>query len=371
MSRLSVSCLLLTLVCLAARVAPADDAAPAPGPAGQEFSQLFAQWEGYFSEIEALQKKYPTASADEKKAIEKNYGEVIAQVEKLAPTVAEAAKAAYIESPNTNENATKMVVGMAGGACSRDKYGEALETLGLLMENKCQAPELDDLAGIAAFCTHDFATAAKFLAKAKAAGTLSPIGRKYLESCAEYQEFWEKEQAIRAKEAAADDLPRVKFTTTKGDVVIELFENEAPQAVGNFVNLVEKKFYDGIVFHRVLPNFMAQGGCPDGRGSGGPGYNILCECYRPDHRKHFSGSLSMAHAGRDTGGSQFFLTFVPTAHLNGKHTVFGRVIEGMEVLADLERVNPQGRGPQPERDKIIKGTVLRKRNHEYAPTKAP
>ena len=161
----------------------------------------------------------------------------------------------------------------------------------------------------------------------------------------------------------------MKIETTKGTIVIELFENEAPQSVGNFVNLVEKKFYDGTIFHRVLPNFMAQGGDPEGTGTGGPGYNIYCECYEKNHRKHFRGTLSMAHAGRDTGGSQFFLTFIPTAHLNGRHTAFGRVIEGMDVLAKLQRIDPSNPAKAAEPDKIVKATVERKREHEYVPTK--
>ncbi|MDH3717322.1 MAG: peptidylprolyl isomerase [Planctomycetota bacterium] len=162
-------------------------------------------------------------------------------------------------------------------------------------------------------------------------------------------------------------MPRIKLTTSQGDIVIELFENEAPQTVGNFVNLVEKKYYDGLTFHRVLPSFMAQGGCPKGDGSGGPGYQIPCECYQDGHRKHFRGSLSMAHAGRDTGGSQFFLTFAPTRHLDGKHTVFGRVIEGMDVLPKLQRRNPDDPHAPPP-DKIIEAVIVRKRDHEYTPT---
>lgn len=149
-----------------------------------------------------------------------------------------------------------------------------------------------------------------------------------------------------------------------------MLENEAPETVGNFINLIEsKKFYDGLTFHRVLPGFMAQGGCPLGDGSGGPGYMIKCETDAENHRNHFRGSLSMAHAGKDTGGSQFFLTFVPTAHLNGKHTVFGRVIEGMDVLEKLHRIDPSEPVPGVKPDTIIKMEVLRKRDHEYKPNK--
>ncbi|MFH1268256.1 MAG: peptidylprolyl isomerase [Planctomycetota bacterium] len=163
-------------------------------------------------------------------------------------------------------------------------------------------------------------------------------------------------------------MPRVALVTNKGEIEIELFENEAPNTVASFISLVEKGYYNGLTFHRVLPGFMAQGGCPDGTGSGGPGYQIACECYEPNHRLHFRGTLSMAHAGRDTGGSQFFLTFTPTRHLDGRHTAFGRVIRGMEVLAKIQRRNPQSPNP-PEPDKIVEAKVVRKRDHEYAPKK--
>jgi cyclophilin family peptidyl-prolyl cis-trans isomerase len=121
-------------------------------------------------------------------------------------------------------------------------------------------------------------------------------------------------------------------------------------------------------FHRVLKNFMAQGGDPKGDGSGGPGYTIYCECFKPEHRRHFQGTLSMAHAGRDTGGSQFFLTFKQTPHLNGRHTAFGRVIEGMDVLPKLQRRDPQGTTTGAP-DLIVKAEVVRKRDHAYAPRK--
>jgi cyclophilin family peptidyl-prolyl cis-trans isomerase len=186
-----------------------------------------------------------------------------------------------------------------------------------------------------------------------------------------YRELWAKESELRAAEAKADDLPRVKLTTSKGEIVIELFENEAPQSVANFITLVKQGFYDGSPFHRVLPKFMAQGGAKDDEGQGGPGYTIRCECYRPGYRNHFRGSLSMAHAGRDTGSSQFFLTFVPTPHLNGRHTVFGRVIEGIDVLADLQRRSTMHQPNPPAADRILKAEVLRDRGHEYSFEKLP
>ncbi|NCY02079.1 MAG: peptidylprolyl isomerase [Planctomycetia bacterium] len=179
--------------------------------------------------------------------------------------------------------------------------------------------------------------------------------------------------AKRAADAAADDRPRVQISTSKGDIVVELFEDEAPNTVANFITLVEKGFYAGTPFHRVIGGFMAQGGDPTGTGSGGPGHTIPCECDRPDARKHFLGTLSMAHAGKDTGGSQFFLTFRPTEHLDGRHTVFGRVIEGFGVLPRLARTQgPDGQpDPNAKPDTILGAKVLRKRDHAYEPTVTP
>ena len=139
----------------------------------------------------------------------------------------------------------------------------------------------------------------------------------------------------------------------------------------NFIYLVQRGFYDGLTFHRVLPGFMAQGGDPKGDGTGGPGYSIPCECFQPNHRLHFRGSLSMAKSQNpDTGGSQFFITFLPTRQLDGKHTVFGRVIGGMDVLAKIQRRNPDDKDP-PRPDKILEAKVIRKRPHEYVPQKMP
>ncbi len=178
-----------------------------------------------------------------------------------------------------------------------------------------------------------------------------------------------RELAIRAREAVADDLPRVKLVTSKGEVVVELFENEAPDTVGNFVNLVETGFYDGLTFHRVIDGFMAQTGDPKGDGTGGPGYTIYCECYESDFRRHFPYVLSMAHTGtRNTGGSQFYITFSRTSHLDGRHTVFGRVIEGQSIVDSLQRVNPE-ESDQPQPDQIISAEVLRKRDHPYEPAR--
>ena len=129
---------------------------------------------------------------------------------------------------------------------------------------------------------------------------------------------------------------KAKMSTAKGDMTIEFYENDAPKTVANFVKLSKDGFYDGLTFHRVIPDFVVQGGCPDGTGAGGPGYSIDCEL-DGENQFHDRGVLSMAHAGRNTGGSQFFICHsrTNTAHLDRNHTCFGKVIEGVDVIDSI------------------------------------
>ncbi|MDC1516090.1 peptidylprolyl isomerase [Cyclobacteriaceae bacterium] len=130
-------------------------------------------------------------------------------------------------------------------------------------------------------------------------------------------------------------MKKAEIHTQKGIMKIEFYEQDAPKTVQNFIDLAEKGFYDGLTFHRVIPNFVIQGGCPDGTGAGGPGYAIDCEL-SGNNQHHDKGVLSMAHAGKNTGGSQFFVCHsrTNTAHLDRKHTCFGKVIEGL-IIIDL------------------------------------
>lgn len=133
-------------------------------------------------------------------------------------------------------------------------------------------------------------------------------------------------------------MPTADIQTEKGTMKVEFFQNDAPKTVQNFIDLAKKGYYDGLTFHRVIPNFVIQGGCPDGTGAGGPGYKIDCEL-DGDNQYHDKGVLSMAHAGRNTGGSQFFVCHSRdnTAHLDRNHTCFGKVIEGLDVIDDIRQ----------------------------------
>jgi peptidyl-prolyl cis-trans isomerase B (cyclophilin B) len=133
-------------------------------------------------------------------------------------------------------------------------------------------------------------------------------------------------------------MKTAEIITKKGIMKIQFYEKDAPIAVKNFTDLAKKGFYDGLTFHRVIPNFMIQGGCPNGIGNGGPGYTINCEL-TGDNQYHDRGVLSMAHAGRNTGGSQFFICHSRenTKHLDRNHTVFGKVVEGLDIIDQIRQ----------------------------------
>jgi peptidyl-prolyl cis-trans isomerase A (cyclophilin A) len=165
-----------------------------------------------------------------------------------------------------------------------------------------------------------------------------------------------------------ENLDRInaKFQTTLGDFEIELYAKECPETVWNFVNLAEGRqetakkgpYYDGLVFHRIIEGFMIQGGCPEGSGRGGPGYRFQDEC-QPGLRHNSAGILSMANAGPGTNGSQFFITLVPTPHLDGRHTVFGKVVSGMDIISKIGKA-PTGQMDRPTTEiKIEKVTIIR------------
>ena len=195
---------------------------------------------------------------------------------------------------------------------------------------------------------------------------------------------WQREQRLRAADAAAGDLPRVLLKTTRGDVVVELFEDQAPNTVANFISLVEQGFYDELPFYQVLEHLYAQTGDPVGDGSGDAGYRIADERDAADARDVFRGSLVMAKLPNaveggtrtvpDTASSQFMIAFLPLVAMSEEYTVFGRVIEGMPAVATLTRQNPNEKSedrPELPPDRILSAEVIRKRDHAYEVDKLP
>lgn len=340
-----------------------DQAAKVP-----TFKELCEQRDAATTKLEELQQSYRAASAEDRVKIEEEFQKIATD---LRQRILGEIEGQLPEQLKTNAadpqvlEASEIAMQVSFG---QNRYATTLQLADLLLAADAKNTLAANFSGVCRFADNDFDGALKQLKAAEAAGLLIPdLGGRYLADAEKYTEYWKTEAPLREKSETVTDeakqLPIVEFKTTRGDVVIELFEDEAPNTVANFISLIEKKYYDGLKFHRVIPDFMAQGGCPNTRegavgmpGTGGPGYAIKCECARPDARMHFAGALSMAHAGKDTGGSQFFLTHLPTPHLNGVHTVFGRVTKGLDVVRAMQ-VN----------DQIVEAKVVRKRAHEYKP----
>jgi cyclophilin family peptidyl-prolyl cis-trans isomerase len=363
----------IVMLWTAAVTLAADEKAPAvatAGPRTAEFNKQYGDWKALLGQLRKLRDDYAAAQPAKKTEIEKQFQELVAKGDAKLPELLEAAKGAFQES-SANAEVAEFIQEMAIYEAQSENYESALPLADLLIEKGSNEPRLYNAAGVAAFCVGELDKAEKYLDKGKGAGNLgkdfSELAPRFQGELDYYKKAWPEEVKIRQAEAKPGDLPRVVLKTNRGDIEIELFENEAPNTVANFISLVEKGFYNGVSFHRVLPYFMAQGGDPKGDGSGGPGYTIPDECHKPDHRLHFRGTLSMAKTGApDSGGSQFFLCFIPTQGLDGKHTVFGRVVKGIDVLAKLQRRDPEKQASI-EPDKILEAKVLRKRNHPYQP----
>ncbi|HTQ37831.1 MAG TPA: peptidylprolyl isomerase [Pirellulales bacterium] len=353
---------------------------PTNADAGTEYRQLLDQWRAALAVVANVQAQLRVAGPQKPDALAIQYATVVAQADALVPPLQAAAEKAYA-ADDKNPELGLLLYNMAVNNLRIDNYEEAWQLAKLLIDHHYSDQSIYRVAATTAFATMRLDEAKKYL-EALGGGNIPNEGDlKALEAEIEhYRPMWLREQKLRQAETKADDLPRVKLHTTKGDIVLELFESEAPNTVANFISLVEKGLYDGTQFHRVLPGFMAQGGDPLSKdaeknmgriGTGGPGYTIADECKLPNHREHFAGTLSMAHtAAPDSGGSQFFITFAPTPQLDGLHTVFGRVLEGTDVLTRLQRINPDWERDHPSSvpvDKILKAEVLRKRNHPYEP----
>lgn len=361
------------------------------GPNNKAFMESLDHWRDLLKEMRSLKMKFQDAKGAEQTAIEKTYFERLEEGKRLQNELTDRAYAAFAEAPNKNFDVLNYLFGLVEWENSRENYEKAVEIFQQIepygIPERSQV--LYAIAGCAALKCAEFDLAQKWLDIANSLPstekglTVLQLFQKYgddkqrsnagiLQQAGSLKIQWDKEKEIRRFANAETDpekqLPLVRIETDKGPIVVELYENEAPNTVANFISLVNKGFYNNTVFHRVLPGFMAQGGDPKGNGQGGPGYTIDCECYRPDARAHFRGVLSMANSGPHTNGSQFFLTFVPTSFLNGKHTVFGRVVEGMDVLSELQRVDPEAEN-QGAASRIVKAEVIRARPHPYQPVK--
>jgi peptidyl-prolyl cis-trans isomerase B (cyclophilin B) len=352
---------------------PAEETPEKPVDPLVEWKRLADRKIEIFNTLQGLKKKFAAAKDNEAKRIVRNeYTDLIREFEtEIYPQMLELADAVWAKDP-TSLDAGEIAM---KSAFNSNKFAQARDISAALLAAERRTRDVYRMGGMAEFALHNFAKSAEMLEElVKVHKPRDAREEEYLKNYAaearKYIPFWEKEQAIRANEAALEGaaaLPKVEVETTKGKIVIELFEDHAPNTVASFIETVESQKYNGVKFHRVIPAFMAQTGDtttadddPLNDDLGG-GFTIPCECYTEDTRMHFQGSLSMAHSGKDTGGTQFFITHLPTYWLNyekdkedSNHTCFGRVVEGMDVVWSIER-----------NDEIVAAKVLNKRDHEY------
>jgi cyclophilin family peptidyl-prolyl cis-trans isomerase len=363
--------------CMSVSMAVAQESPPLASAA--DWPMLIERRNEVFGRLTEIQQALAAAEGTEADELRTEGRQLLDQLyTDLLPKMRDAA-VALLKQETLDEATAADIIELAYRSYQENKFDAAARladgVIAKQPENVNVLANAMNVAGVAHFANEEFEKSARILGEAEEKELLNQLGMQYLDSARDYIDYWQAEQAIRQKEAAAtgdEQLPRVLLKTSRGDMTVELFENEAPNTVANFISLVESGFYDGTKFHRVIGAFMAQGGDPntkegnDGPArAGGPGYTIQCEAEEPDSRRHFAGTLSMAHAGKDTGSSQFFITHLPTPHLDKgvapePHTVFGRVVDGLDVARSLK-----------VGDELESATVIRKRDHEYVPETMP
>ncbi len=284
----------------------------------------------------------------------------------------------FVADPKSNALLGKFLWQLLDQNMQDSRFEGTLAMALALQENNLTSDKSPEIIALSAVAENQFDIAKPWIEKHFAESEKPrPVLGVIYDSLEPLKQYWAEELRMREEDAKGEPLPQVSILTTKGEIVFELFENQAPEAVANFISLVEQGFYDGHQFHRVLEHFMAQTGCPEGDGTGGPGYSIRGEAKKPNARKFFRGSLGVALAGGnpDSGGSQFFICFLPVFNLNGEYTSFGRVVSGIEVLGCLTKFDPEAKKEDgdipPMLDEIIEAKVVRKRDHEYKPNKLP
>ncbi len=301
-----------------------------------------------------------------------------------------AAEAAYTAEP-TNEEVEKYLLLVAVKSLENDQIEVAARISILLLDHGYDPKVLASVAGRASLELGDVDNAIKYLTLAQESGvTLSRISSMYLEHLDLFRHTLDAEKKLRAAEAKADDLPRVLLETTRGDIVIELFENELPNAVASFIFLVEHNFYNDMAFFQVRPLYFSASGCPNDNGTGTAGYTILKEpvfnllthyelltgeefddetFYAGHQRHHMRGTVSMLGLKEWTCGSQFMIChrYSTMTSADKSHMALGRVIEGMNVATRMMSISPRFAPKDAETDRLIKATVIRKRDHDYRP----
>lgn len=349
------------------------------GTAQQEYDQALAELRRLTKEATRARVAYQTGTRDESEQHRRDWDAAMEAGERQRSVLEAAALRLFSLSPKPSKDLLELVNQIHGSYVLGGRWSKAEKVAEYLRGPLANDEGFLSLDAVAAISSNQFAAASKFRSTFGHVIAEMPNETQLLfDALPELQEKYSREQKLLEQDAAGEPLPRVALKTTKGRIEVELFEQEAPDTVANFIYLVENGFYTNINFHRVLPGFMAQsGGYGTDKLTRDPGYTIFDEFEVAEARHHFQGYLSMANAAvPQSASSQFFFTLVPTPHLDGKHTVFGRIISGQDVLESLVKTHQVDREGQEQEiprvtpDYIISAEVIRKRDHDYKPRKA-
>lgn len=340
------------------------------------FQDLQKQIQANQNRIDSLFRTLPIGFPEKRNISKREIERLTALNAALKKEVFSKAKAAFQSSEEPSAQSTMIVQKRLSrmlrprGADDSFDPETALGLIAMMKEKFPENPTLLELEFLANYALERFENASLSLEKLEAVTRTDLVVAK--QELAATIEKYQQELMIRRLESNTNDLPKVRLVTTEGDIVVELFENHAPNTVANFIHLVrDQKFYDGKLFHLVKPGEYAMTGSPTGNGMGDAGYRIPCECYGEKIRSHFRGTLTMMAPERDRGGSQFFIMQQPNPHtFDGKYTAFGRVTEGMDVVLKLNNVDmTSSMASTAGVSKIIRAEVMRARSHTYMPEK--
>lgn len=341
-------------------------------PAMAKYRQAQADLKSALREAAELQRKYLgiKTTEEEKEEIGEKLEKISKVVSKIHPKLFDLAEKAWLEEPSREDGEfLNFIIQVLETRMTVGEYERANAIMQGLISLKIPdiLPDLYDAAGEIAFMLNDFEQAARYLELAEQNKVLSERCAGFKKDLSYYRTSWAKESVFRQQDSEKKDLPRVTLDTTKGKIVLELYEDQTPNTVANFVYLVEKGFYDGMFFEQVIPGEGAVAGRSLENPDGGPGWSIRDEFDATNSRNHYRGTISMMRGEPNSAGSIFFISFSPIKDLDGKYVVFGRVIEGMDVLTKLQIMDPANPDPMAEPDQIEKASAVTKRDHKYRP----
>jgi peptidylprolyl isomerase len=365
---------------------PPDDPDFDNAAASAEFQATLDQWRQTLVEINGVTIQYRNADPDNSADLKEQHRVLETRARGEFDQAFRQAYQLVKRAPRKNLVAAQFLLVGTHYRVGRDWYEMTGEAAELLLQVAGDNRRLPEIAGVSLFATNQFERARPFLTQAVELGLLDQKNFGLLEKLDDFETAWQREREFRLAEAEKGDLPRVKFTTTRGDFVLELYEDHAPNTVANFIRLVEEGAYRGVPFYQVLESRIALAG--DLRMSPMTlGFRIADERDRPDRRDFFRGTIGMAKIPNpeadqdpnsdkpqtipDSASSHFFIAFQPLPLDKSDHTAFGRIVEGIENFSALTRVDPSEKKeegtPVTEPDFILSAEVLRKRDHPYEP----